>query len=289
MNIVPRASHWDELIRPDRVHGSLYNDPAIFEAELQNIWYRTWVYVGHESEVPNANDYVAKSIGPQSIIMTRDEQGKINLLLNRCSHRGNQVCSYDKGNARSFTCPFHSWTFANDGRLVGYAFPDGYEGTDKARLGLGRVTRVQSYRGFVFGSFAAEGPSLREHLGGAAETIDRAAMPLPEAVARTHPDGIDVLVDVASDAAQFAALAGHVRPGGTAVTTRYIADPETLARAGVTGVNFQLSMTVPLLDRLASRVAAGSIVPPSITRVSLDDVPALLGGRGAEGKTVITM
>ena len=168
MNVVPRASQWDELIRPDRVHGSLYSDPAIFEAELQNIWYRTWVYVGHESEVPNANDYVVKSIGPQSIIMTRDEQGKVNLLLNRCSHRGNQVCSYDKGNARSFTCPFHSWTFANDGRLVGYAFPDGYEGQDKSKLGLGRVTRVQSYRGFVFGSFAAEGPTLEEHLGGAA-------------------------------------------------------------------------------------------------------------------------
>jgi hypothetical protein len=95
MNIMPRASHWDELIRRDRVHGSLYTDPTIFEAELQNIWYRTWVYVGHESEVPNPNDYVAKSIGPQSIIMTRDEQGKINLLLNRCTHRGNQVCSYE--------------------------------------------------------------------------------------------------------------------------------------------------------------------------------------------------
>jgi NADPH2:quinone reductase len=125
---------------------------------------------------------------------------------------------------------------------------------------------------------------------GAAETIDRAAMPLPEAVARTHPDGIDVLVDVASDAAQFAALTGHVRAGGAAITTRYVADLETLARAGVTGVNFQLSMTVPLLDRLASRVAAGSIVPPPITRISLDDVPALLGNPShAEGKTVITI
>jgi NADPH:quinone reductase len=123
---------------------------------------------------------------------------------------------------------------------------------------------------------------------GAAETIDRAAMPLPDAVARTHPDGIDVLVDAASDAAQFAALAGQVRPGGTALTTRYVADRETLAQAGVTGVNFALSMTAPLLDRLASRVAAGSIVPPPITRVSLDDVPALLG-RHTEGKTVITM
>ena len=180
MNVVPRASQWGELIRPDRVHGSLYSDPAIFAAELQNIWYRTWVYVGHESEVPDANDYVVKSIGPQSVIMTRDEQGKVNLLLNRCSHRGNQVCSYDKGNARSFTCPFHSWTFANDGRLVGYAFPDGYEGQDKSKLALGRVTRVQSYRGFVFGSFAAEGPTLEEHLGGAAETIDRLVRFSPE-------------------------------------------------------------------------------------------------------------
>ena len=123
---------------------------------------------------------------------------------------------------------------------------------------------------------------------GAAETIDRAAMPLPDAVARTHPDGIDALVDVASDAGQFAALAGHVRSGGTALTTRYVADTETLARAGVTGVNFALSMTAPLLDRLAARVAAGSIVPPPITRVSLDNVPALLG-RHTEGKTVITM
>jgi NADPH:quinone reductase len=125
---------------------------------------------------------------------------------------------------------------------------------------------------------------------GAAETIDRAAMPLPDAVARAHPDGIDALVDVASDAGQFAALAGHVRPGGTAITTRYVANTETLARAGVTAVNFQLSMTVPLLDQLASRVAAASLVPPPITRVSLDDVPAMLGNPShAQGKTVITM
>jgi NADPH:quinone reductase len=123
---------------------------------------------------------------------------------------------------------------------------------------------------------------------GAAETIDRSAMPLPEAIARTHPDGIDALVDVASDAAQFAALASHVRPGGTALTTRYVADTEALARAGVKGVNFALSMTSPLLERLAAQVAAGSIVPPPITRVGLDDVPALLGHH-TEGKTVISM
>jgi NADPH:quinone reductase len=124
---------------------------------------------------------------------------------------------------------------------------------------------------------------------GAAEMIDRAA-PLPEAIARAHPDGIDVLIDLASDARQFAALAGHVRPGGTAVTTRYVADQESLGTAGVTGVNFQLPMNISLLDRLAAAVVAGTIVAPPITRLSLNEVPALLGKHGrAEGKTVITI
>ena len=124
---------------------------------------------------------------------------------------------------------------------------------------------------------------------GAAEMIDR-ARPLPEAIAQVHPDGIDVLIDLASDAGQFAALAGHVRPGGTAVTTRYVADQESLATAGVTGVNFQLPMNVSLLDRLATAVVDGIIVAPPITRLSLGKVPALLSKHGrAEGKTVITM
>jgi NADPH:quinone reductase len=125
---------------------------------------------------------------------------------------------------------------------------------------------------------------------GAAETIDRAATPLPDAIARAHPDGIDVLIDLASDTRQFAALARHVRPGGTAITTRYVADREALAALGVTGVNFRLPMTVSLLDRLAAAVVAGTIVGPPITRLSLDEVPALLNKHGrAEGKTVITM
>jgi phenylpropionate dioxygenase-like ring-hydroxylating dioxygenase large terminal subunit len=180
MNMMTRLPHWGDLIHGSRVHGSLYRDPTIFELELERIWYRTWVYVGHESEVPNANDFVAKSIGLQPILMTRDSKGKIQLLLNRCTHRGNQVCAREKGNTPTFTCPFHSWNFASDGRLVGYAFPDGYEGLDKTTLGLGKVPRVASYRGFVFGSFAEDGPTLEEHLGGAAETLDRLVVTSPE-------------------------------------------------------------------------------------------------------------
>ncbi len=171
----------DALIEPDRVHGSLYTDPEIFSRELERIWYRTWVFVGHESEVPEPNDYVRKWIGPQPLIMTRDKQGQIHLLLNRCAHRGNIVCDADQGNASAFRCPYHGWTFSNSGRLLGYPFNSGYGGTAlKSELGLGRVRRVDSYRGFVFGSFAADGPSLEQHLGAATDAFDRLCRLSPE-------------------------------------------------------------------------------------------------------------
>jgi phenylpropionate dioxygenase-like ring-hydroxylating dioxygenase large terminal subunit len=170
-----------ELVERDRVHGSLYTDPEIFERELERIWYRTWVYVGHVSEVPEPNDYVRKSIGPQPVIMTREKTGNIHLLLNRCSHRANMVCDAEKGNSSAFRCPYHGWTFSNTGKLLGYPFNSGYGGTGlKAELGLGRVPRVESIHGFVFGSLAPEGPSLAEHLGGAAETFERLARLSPE-------------------------------------------------------------------------------------------------------------
>lgn len=171
------------LIQTNRVHGSLYSDEEIYREEIERIWFKTWVYVGHASEVPNKNDFVMKSIGPQPVIMVRDKDGEIQLLQNRCPHRGNQVCVREKGNAKSFTCPYHSWTFANTGELMGQAFPEGYQGhpdADKSGLGLGKVARVASYRGFVFGSMAEKGLSLEEHLGGAAEMLDRVCLTSPE-------------------------------------------------------------------------------------------------------------
>ena len=126
---------------------------------------------------------------------------------------------------------------------------------------------------------------------GAVETIDHTAVPLPDAVRRAHPDGVDVLVDMASDADAFAALAALVRPGGTAVTTRYVADAKALAASGITGVNFMASVSTELLQRLVDDVASGRIVPPPITRVKLDDVPVAWRGAvagHADGKTVIT-
>jgi fatty-acyl-CoA synthase len=175
-----RRPDYAALIQPDRVHGSLYTDPQIFAEELQRIWYRTWVYIGHASEVPEPGDYVRKSVGPQDIIMTRDRDGEIHLLLNRCAHRANLVCEDARGNSSSFRCPYHGWTYRNTGELIGYPYRQGY-GSGKLELGLGRLPRVDSHRGFVFGSFASHGPTLAEHLGEAAGELDR--------LARLSPDG----------------------------------------------------------------------------------------------------
>jgi|SRR5882672_3700592 len=180
MTMLSASPDWGRLIQRDRVHGSLYTDEAIFQAELDKIWYRTWVYVGHVSEVPKPNDFVMKSIGPQSVIMTRDREGTVHLLLNRCAHRGAQLCVETKGNRASFTCPYHRWTYNNNGSLRGFAYPDGYQGMDKSQFGLGRVTRVGVYKGFVFGSFAAEGPTLEEYLDGARDALDRLVQTSPE-------------------------------------------------------------------------------------------------------------
>ena len=120
------------------------------------------------------------------------------------------------------------------------------------------------------------------------ETLDRTKTSVLDTVQRTHPHGIDVLVDVASDADGFAALAALVRRGGTALTTRYVADTEALASREVAGVNFRVSMSIGLLERLADAVVNRRIVTPPITRVKLDDVPALNGNARADGKTVIT-
>lgn len=124
---------------------------------------------------------------------------------------------------------------------------------------------------------------------GAAETVDHTAVSLRDAVRRAHPDGIDVLIDVANEEEEFAALAALVRRGGTALTTKYVANAEALAATGVTGLNYQFGPSSDLLERVANAVVARHIVPPPIAGIMLDEVPAAFTRNGhADGKTVIT-
>jgi benzoate/toluate 1,2-dioxygenase alpha subunit len=157
-----------------RVHGSVYTDPAVFAAEMDRIFGTTWVYVAHESELPAPGDYKTATIGLQPVIVSRDDSGAVHVLLNRCRHRGSIVCRAERGNARSFQCPYHGWVYANDGRLTGVAqrgtgYPEDF---DQQSLGLQPVARVDTYRGLVFASLARTGPALLEHLGPARQYVD---------------------------------------------------------------------------------------------------------------------
>jgi phenylpropionate dioxygenase-like ring-hydroxylating dioxygenase large terminal subunit len=156
----------DELIRPDRVHRRLYTDPTIFDAEMGHVFGATWCYLGHESQLPDVGDFVTTSIGRRSVIVTRDGDGAVHALLNRCAHRGATVTVDQHGCARRFTCPYHGWTYASDGRLVALPFP-GNHGGDRADLGLGRLA-VASYRGFLFGNLHPDPRPFDEWLGHAA-------------------------------------------------------------------------------------------------------------------------
>jgi NADPH:quinone reductase len=141
---------------------------------------------------------------------------------------------------------------------------------------------------------APAGSSTEDRLRryGVAEVIDRTVGFLVQAVRRTHPDGIDVLIDLASDAEPFASLASLVRVGGTAVSTRYVADARALSASGVRGVNFVLRQTSDLLERVAEDIVQRRVIAPPLTRISLDEVPSAMERRAhhrSGGKTVIVL
>ena len=161
------------LVKPDRVNSRVYTDAQVFDEELERIFHRGWVFVGHRGEVPNTGDFRQKRIGLQPVIMVRDGAGNVNLLLNRCRHRGATVCDQERGNARSFRCAYHGWTYKLDGTLAGVPYPEAYDASfRREEYGLARVPRVAEYRGFIFGSLSPAGITLEEHLGRAREQLD---------------------------------------------------------------------------------------------------------------------
>jgi phenylpropionate dioxygenase-like ring-hydroxylating dioxygenase large terminal subunit len=164
---------YDHLVQEDRVHRLIYTDPAIFAAEMTHVFGATWVYLAHESEIPNDNDYITRRLGLRPLIIVRDMNGKVRALYNRCTHRGTTLCRFDKGNAKSFQCPYHGWNFLNTGKLRGVPWPDGYACDFRdPKFNVAQVPRVESYRGFIFGTLNPEAPSLIEHLGPIARPID---------------------------------------------------------------------------------------------------------------------
>jgi phenylpropionate dioxygenase-like ring-hydroxylating dioxygenase large terminal subunit len=155
------------LVEADRVHRAVYTDPALFELEMERLFERAWLLLGHESQVRAPGDFFTTRMGRESVIVTRHGDGTIRVLVNRCAHRGLRVCEASRGHARQLVCPYHGWTYDTDGTLRSVPFADGYERpvAECPELALARVPRVGSYRGFVFASLAPDGLSLSDFLG----------------------------------------------------------------------------------------------------------------------------
>jgi benzoate/toluate 1,2-dioxygenase alpha subunit len=176
----------DGLFRCDR---AIFTDDAFFDLEMKHLFEGNWVYLAHESQIPNKNNYFTTWMGRQPIFITRGKDNELNAFINACSHRGAMLCRYKRGNKSTFTCPFHGWSFSNSGKLLKVKDPDGAgyppQFHNQGSHDLTKVARFESYRGFLFGSLNPDVKPLTEHLGEAAKFID---MMVDQA-----PDGLEVL------------------------------------------------------------------------------------------------
>ena len=164
----PTADRIAGLIRPGRVHRRVYADAEIFALEMERIFARAWIYVGHESQVKAPGDFVRTRIGRRPMVMVRHADGSIRVIHNQCAHRGAMVVARDSGNVRQFECCYHGWTYATDGRLVHVPLKHGYPAhfdPDDPGTAMVAAPRVDSYRGFVFASLSPDGPPLADFLG----------------------------------------------------------------------------------------------------------------------------
>ncbi len=164
----------NQYVRDGHVHRDVYTDPKIFELEMRHIFGRAWVYVAHESELQNQGDFVTAHIGTQGVIVSRDGDGNLQAIFNRCTHRGATLCAARRGQEpRGFQCPYHGWIFDQDGTLKSVPYAQNYDGDfDLARYAIQRVARVESYRGFVFANLDQDAPELTSFLGHMRTSID---------------------------------------------------------------------------------------------------------------------
>ena len=157
-------------VRHGMIPAVVYSDGEIFELEKQRVFARAWMFLAHESEIPEPGDYVVRRIVDDSFIVTRDEHAEIRVLFNMCLHRGMQVCRSELGNASHFRCPYHAWTYRNTGELTGVPFHGDAYGGDAglARSGVSLLSppKVDTYAGLIFASLDPSAPELTTYLGG---------------------------------------------------------------------------------------------------------------------------
>jgi 3-phenylpropionate/trans-cinnamate dioxygenase subunit alpha len=165
-----------ELVNAEHglVSRRIFIEPEIYQRELEQVFARCWLYLCHDSQIPLPGDFLTAYMGEDPVLVVRGSDGEVRAFLNVCRHRGNRICRADDGNAASFTCAYHGWTYRNDGRLVGVPYhKEAYHGElDRDRWGLVPVAQLDQYKGLVFATFDTEAPPLRDYLGEMAWYLD---------------------------------------------------------------------------------------------------------------------
>jgi 3-phenylpropionate/trans-cinnamate dioxygenase alpha subunit len=160
---------FDDFVSLERgeVDRRIYSDPEIFELEMERIFARAWLFLCHETQIPEPGDFFQSVMGRDNVLVVRQKDGTVKALLNTCAHRGNAVCRAEEGNAKSFLCTYHGWSYGIDGALKGVpGFKNFYDGElVKADRGLPPVAQTASYKGFVFGTNDPTAPPLEQFLG----------------------------------------------------------------------------------------------------------------------------
>jgi benzoate/toluate 1,2-dioxygenase alpha subunit len=173
------------LVREDAVHRDVYLDEEVYELEMERLWSRAWVYVGHDSQVPQVGDYASADVAGRPVLLLRGEDGQVRVVMNRCAHKGAKLVSEASGNVGRFLrCPYHAWAYSLDGSIRAIPLKGGYEetgfgGSENAR-GLTVLGHVRNHRGFVFCRLADDGPDFEAYFGASLSSIDNMADRSPE-------------------------------------------------------------------------------------------------------------
>jgi phenylpropionate dioxygenase-like ring-hydroxylating dioxygenase large terminal subunit len=154
----------------------IFVNDDIYQQEQEQVFARAWLFVGHESQIPHPGDYFTSCMGEESVILTRDSRHTIHVFLNTCRHRGMKVCRYDEGHTSVFTCPYHGWSFACDGRLVGVPHEKTayHEQLDKSQWGLIEVAQLANYKGTIWATWDKDAPPFLDYLGEMTTYLDTA-------------------------------------------------------------------------------------------------------------------